>query len=99
MRCLLGWLVALTASHALTWSGETHADHGRSAAAFEEHLSVTSFDHGHGDCGLVRVEAAALTSTVHVQLPLFHLERWLPSSVRVVPYSSKHWPDSHAPPV
>ncbi len=98
MRCLLAWLVALTASHALTWSGQTHGGHGRSDAALEPHLSAASFDHGHIDCGSVRVDAAVLTGAFRVQRPPFQLERWFFSAARNLPRSSERWPESHAPP-
>ena len=98
-RLLLAWLVALTASHALTWSGETHMGHGRSAASLELHLSAASFDHGHGDCGLVRVDAALLPNAVIVRPALGDLERRVFRAERLALFLSEFWPDSHAPPV
>lgn len=98
MRCLLAWLVALTASHALTWSGQTYAGDGRSDAALELHLNAASFDHGHGDCAQVRVDAAVLTAAVHVRQVLFALERWFSNAGRHGLRSSERWPDAHAPP-
>lgn len=98
MRLLLACLVALTASHALTWGGVAHGGHGEAASTLESHLSAVTFDHGHADCAQVRVDAAVLTGAFRVQRPPFQLERWFPNAVRHGLRSSERWPDAHAPP-
>ena len=99
MRLRLAWLVALTASHALTWGGAAHAGHGWLDRTLEPHWSAVSFDHGHGDCALVRVDAVVSAGAVYLRQPLFQIEGWTLSAVRVVPRSSERWPHSQAPPV
>ncbi len=96
MRWLLACLIALTASHALTWGGAAHIGHGQPDSSPE--LSAATFDHGHADCAQVRVDAAVPTGAFQLQRPPFQLEHWFPSAIHHGLRSSERWPDAHAPP-